>query len=83
MKGRLRRTGATAPGRVWRRWFPYATGALVALVAVLVLWSALRPGQPPLTQRDVDDTVAKALASVTPPPAFSAAGLPASSRRSS
>jgi S1-C subfamily serine protease len=49
---------------------PYATGALVALVAVL-LWSALVPGTPPLTQRDVDDTVAKALASVTPAPAFS------------
>ena len=49
---------------------PYATGALVALVAVL-LWSALVPGTPPLTQHDVDDTVAKALASVTPAPAFS------------
>src|SRR6185312_12064895 len=49
---------------------PYATGGLIVLVAVL-LWSALVPGTPPLTQRDVDDTVAKALASVTPPPAFS------------
>ena len=49
---------------------PYATGALVALVAVL-LWGALTPGVPPLTKRDVDDTVAKALASVTPAPAFS------------
>ncbi len=54
------------PGRI----VPYATGALVALVAVL-LWSALVPGTPPLTQHDVDDTVAKALASVTPAPAFS------------
>ena len=49
---------------------PYATGALVALVAVL-LWSALIPATPPLTQHDIDDTVAKALASVTPAPAFS------------
>jgi S1-C subfamily serine protease len=52
------------------RLVPYATGALVALVAVL-LWSALVPGTPQLTQHDVDDTVAKALASVTPAPAFS------------
>jgi S1-C subfamily serine protease len=54
------------PGRI----VPYATGALVALVAVM-LWSALVPVTPPLTQHDVDDTVAKALASVTPAPAFS------------
>jgi S1-C subfamily serine protease len=58
--------GRVRPGRI----VPYATGALVALVAVL-LWSALVPGTPPLTQHDVDDTVAKALASVTPAPAFS------------
>jgi S1-C subfamily serine protease len=45
-------------------------GAVVALVAV-VLYGVLVPGRPPLTQRDVNDTVAKALASVTPPPAFS------------
>lgn len=58
--------GRVRAGRI----VPYATGALVALVAVL-LWSALVPGTPPLTQHDVDDTVAKALASVTPAPAFS------------
>jgi len=50
---------------------PFVTGALVALLAVL-LYGALVPGRPALSQRDVDDTVAKALASVTPPPAFSA-----------
>jgi len=58
--------GRVRAGRI----VPYVTGALVALVAVL-LWSALVPGTPPLTQHDVDDTVAKALASVTPAPAFS------------
>jgi len=54
------------PGRI----APYATGALIALLAVL-LWSVLVPMTPPLTKQDVDDTIAKALASVTPPPAFS------------
>ena len=45
-------------------------GALIALVAV-VLYGVLVPGPQPMTQRDVDDTVAEALASVTPAPAFS------------
>jgi S1-C subfamily serine protease len=52
------------------RFAPYAVGALVALVAVL-LWTALVPGRPPLTQREVDDSIADALASVTPAPAIS------------
>jgi S1-C subfamily serine protease len=43
---------------------------LVTLLAV-VAYSALLPGPPPLTQRDVDQTVADALASVTPAPALS------------
>jgi Trypsin-like serine proteases, typically periplasmic, contain C-terminal PDZ domain len=46
------------------------SGAVVALLAVL-LYVTLTPGAPQLTQQNVDDTVAKALASVTPPPAFS------------
>ena len=49
---------------------PFAGGAFVALAAVF-LYGLLAPGTPPLTQRDVDETVASALASVTPPPAFS------------
>jgi S1-C subfamily serine protease len=49
---------------------PFLAGVLVALVAVLG-YNALVPSRPPLTQRDVNDTVAHALASVTPPPAFS------------
>ena len=49
---------------------PYLTGGLVALSGVL-LYGTLASQAPPLTQRDVDQTVADALASVTPPPAFS------------
>ncbi len=49
---------------------PFGFGVLVALVAVF-LYGVLAPGRPPLTQRDVDDTVADALASVTPAPASS------------
>ena len=54
-----------------RRATPFVSGAVVALLAVL-LYGALVPGRPALSQQDVDDTVASALASVTPPPAFSA-----------
>lgn len=53
-----------------RRSVPFAAGGLVALVAIL-LYGVLVPGTTPLTQRDVDDRVAEALASVTPAPAFS------------
>jgi S1-C subfamily serine protease len=49
---------------------PFVSGVAVALAAVLV-YGLLVPGPPPLTQRDVSETVASALASVTPPPAFS------------
>jgi S1-C subfamily serine protease len=49
---------------------PFAIGALVALFAVF-LYGVLAPGPVPLTKQDVDETVASALASVTPPPAFS------------
>ncbi len=48
----------------------FAAGIAAALVALLV-YHALRPGQPPLTTRDVNDTVAQVLASATPRPAFS------------
>jgi S1-C subfamily serine protease len=49
---------------------PFVSGAAVALAAVFV-YGVLTPGAPPLTQRDVNETVASALASVTPAPAFS------------
>jgi S1-C subfamily serine protease len=62
---RLQRHGARA-----RSPLLFASGVLAALAA-LVLYSALTPGPKPLTTRDVNDTVAQALASATPPPPFS------------
>ena len=68
--------GPAAPPRSDRtrarlgRLVPYATGAALVIVALL-LYDVLAPGTPPLTQGDVNDSIAKALASVTPPPAYS------------
>jgi S1-C subfamily serine protease len=50
---------------------PFASGVLAALVALL-LYNILVPSPHQLTTREVNDTVAQALASATPPPAFSA-----------
>ena len=41
------------------------------MLLVVLLYGALAPSTPPLTQRNVDEAIASALASVTPPPAFS------------
>jgi S1-C subfamily serine protease len=49
---------------------PFVFGVLITLVAVL-LYGTVVPAQPRLTQAEVDDSVADALASVTPAPAFS------------
>jgi S1-C subfamily serine protease len=49
---------------------PYATGAALVIVALL-LYDVLAPRTPPLSQADVNDSITKALASVTPPPAYS------------
>jgi S1-C subfamily serine protease len=49
----------------------FASGILAALLALL-LYSVLIPHTPPLTTNDVNHAVAQALASATPPPAFSA-----------
>lgn len=49
---------------------PYGIGAAVALAAIF-LFTLLAPSRQSLTQRQVDDAIASALASVTPPPAFS------------
>ncbi len=49
---------------------PFVGGIAVALVAV-ALYGALNPGRPPLTQSDVNRTVAQALASQTPAPPLS------------
>jgi S1-C subfamily serine protease len=54
------------PGRLT----PFVFGVLITLVAVAA-YGVLVPGSPRISQRDVQDTVASALASVTPPPAFS------------
>jgi S1-C subfamily serine protease len=54
-----------------KRAMPFISGMIAALGALLI-YNLLFPGPPPLTTRDVNDTVAQALASATPPPAFSA-----------
>jgi len=54
-----------------RRLVPFASGILAAFAALL-LYNGLVPGPDVLTAREVSDTVAQALASATPPPAFSA-----------
>ena len=66
MHRRLQRLRAGA-----RNAAPFASGVLAALVALL-LYNVLAPGPAPLTTREVNDAVAQALASATPPPAYSA-----------
>jgi S1-C subfamily serine protease len=53
-----------------KRAAPFASGVIAALAALL-LFSILFPGQHVLTQQELNNTVAQALASATPPPAFS------------
>jgi S1-C subfamily serine protease len=53
-----------------RRTTPFAAGMLAAFIAV-ALFGLLAPGPPPLTQRDVHDSIASALASATPAPPLS------------
>jgi S1-C subfamily serine protease len=70
------------PTSAWRRrmqgWRTYARGAALfaagtlAALGALVLYSVLAPDPPQLTSREVDDSIAEALASVTPGPALSA-----------
>jgi S1-C subfamily serine protease len=50
---------------------PFASGVLAALVALL-LYNAIVPAPKPLTTDEVNDTVANAMASATPAPAYSA-----------
>jgi S1-C subfamily serine protease len=50
---------------------PFLSGISAALLALL-LYNVLFPGPPQMTAQQVNDTVAQALASATPPPAFSA-----------
>jgi S1-C subfamily serine protease len=53
-----------------RGMLPFLSGIAAALAALL-LYRLLFPGPQPLTERQVNDAVAQALASATPPPAFS------------
>jgi S1-C subfamily serine protease len=64
-KQRLRKIGAAL-----RKTLPFLTGMAATLVA-LWLYNLLFPGPRPISTRDVNDTIAKVLASATPPPAFS------------
>jgi S1-C subfamily serine protease len=54
----------------FRRFGPIGVGA-IATLAVVALVTLLAPRAPTLTQQQVDEAIANALASVTPPPAFS------------
>lgn len=65
-RGRLDRLRTRAASAVL-----FASGVLAALVALL-LYNVLVPGPQQLTPQQVNDTVVQALASATPPPAFSA-----------
>jgi S1-C subfamily serine protease len=57
------------PGVRWRSLALVVAGALIAF-ATLLVYNAVRPGPPPLTQRDINQAVANALASATPPPSL-------------
>jgi len=50
---------------------PFAVGVLAVLTALLI-YNSFFPAPPPLTTRQVNDTVVQVLASATPPPAYSA-----------
>lgn len=52
----------------WRNLALVGTGILIAF-AVLLVYTAIQPKQPQITRRDIDEAVASALASATPPPA--------------
>ncbi len=54
-----------------KRTVPFASGIVTAFAA-LVLYNVFVPGPQPLTTNQVNDSIAQALASVTPPPPFSA-----------
>lgn len=54
-----------------KRLFPFASGALAALL-ILLLYPVLYPAPSPITQQDVENTIMQAMASATPRPAASA-----------
>lgn len=54
-----------------RRTWPIAVGIVAALLGVL-LYNTLFPAPTPLTQDEIDESIVQAMASATPPPAYSA-----------
>jgi S1-C subfamily serine protease len=65
-----RRRPGGARGSATANLAPFGIGAVVTLAVVLV-YGLLNPSTPGPTQQDVKAAIASALASVTPPPAFS------------
>lgn len=65
LKGRLQRLRARLRAAV-----PFAAGIAAALAALLI-YRLLFPPPEPLTQNQINETVAQAMASATPPPAYS------------
>lgn len=73
---------SVSPSELWRqrlrRSRPYLRSGLlfvagtVAAFVALLFYNTLFPTSPPLTTGDVDDSIAQAFASATPPPAYSA-----------
>ena len=59
----------TLRSRMWPVWL-FVVGIAAALLGML-LYGFLYPAPTPLTQNEIDDTVAQAMASATPPPAYS------------
>jgi len=64
------RTAGWQPAHKLRTPLAFTAGILAALVA-LVIYSALAPAPATLTMRDVNDAIARAMASATPRPALS------------
>ena len=64
------RTAGWQPAHKLRAPLAFTAGILAALVA-LVIYSALAPAPATLTMRDVNDAIARAMASATPRPALS------------
>jgi S1-C subfamily serine protease len=73
---------SASPAKLWpqrlQRLRPYAWSAapfaagVLAVFTALLLYNSFFPAPPPLTTRQVNDTVVQVLASATPPPAYSA-----------
>ena len=59
-------------GRQARRGLPFVLGVAAALLGMLLYNRLLAPQPHQLTLQEVNDSVAQALASATPPPAYSA-----------